>query len=633
MKRNLLIYIVLSGLMVVNSLPIQAQNDIEVVSEDGDEQSFSYTDKVTFLRHGQSERYAWKSSSSSASNYNSQGKAYDISHIKTIRRYVEPVVHDVSDPEASGINVLSIESDGTMAIEASEEKVPKVGDIICSGPTESFPHGYMLRVTDVSKSSEVRSTRSWGDDLKIWKFVIKTTAAALNEVLSNFHYSEHVDFNDIQIDQVTDNEGHSLEAIEETQKVWKFPISLDLGPNLTITTEITIAPKDLVLYIDIVNKQFQKFGIDFDFDIDLSLQIDAKLDSKYEKNIPLFNIILNPIPICAEPPVVVTPLFHVYLNLKADGLINLSFVPIRSSYEVHSGAYYDFQQEKIVPNIGDDFYTITEKKENKKDVYKLEGGLAFNGSVSASIGASCSWGIDGCNYIGRLKNLPQKLDVVKDMCTIDLRYDVNRVISTKVGLDNINTDAWDDYHFSDECKTENYGQAHLQFFFRIWNPFKKDFVGVDKELKGVAAHFWDDDLFPSLFVPDYQHLTAKLSNGNVLLHAVKYKPYFWNTLFKEENFGFRYRKNYNSDREMPEWKDVSASNVIGNEDDPLWHFDGVIPFNDLEKGCIYYVCPYSYGLTPAGTYNYLHRKGLYLRVDDNGTITFNELPDIPGVDL
>ena len=429
MRNNNLLHYIIFGLVALYSIPSVAQNTIEVTCESDGQKNNTFTDKVSFLRQGQSERYAWKPSSSSASNYNSLGKAFDISHIKSISRYVEPVVYDVTNSETSRINVTSIEKDGTMTVEAPEENAPKVGDIICSGPTTHAPYGYMLRVTEITKvSTEASATRSWGDDLEIWKFVIKTTAAALNEVLSNFHYSKHVDFDDIQIDQVTDNEGHVLEMIEETPKEWKVPLKLDLGPNLTVKPEIIIKPKDLFLYVDVKDRKFQKFGADFDFDVDVSLQIDAKLDSKFEKTISLFHFLLKPIPICETPPVVITPLFQVYLTFKADGHIKLSCVPIRNTYEIKAGAYYDFEKEKIIPNIDGEYYSIQEKKDGAREISTLEAGLLFNGSASASIGASFSVGVDGCNYVGRVDFLPQQLDVLADMLSLDVWYDFNRKI-------------------------------------------------------------------------------------------------------------------------------------------------------------------------------------------------------------
>ena len=70
-------------------LPIYGQKQIEVTYDNNGEKTTVFTDKVTFLRHGQSERYAWKPSSSSASNYNAQGSTFDIRHVKTISRNVE----------------------------------------------------------------------------------------------------------------------------------------------------------------------------------------------------------------------------------------------------------------------------------------------------------------------------------------------------------------------------------------------------------------------------------------------------------------------------------------------------------------------------------------------------------------
>ena len=631
-KNHLLNYIV-AGIIAVYSIPVLAQNELEVTSESDGEQIVTFTDKGSLSRHGNSERYTWKPSSSSSSRYNSEGKAVEISHIKSIRRKVEPTIYDVTNPETSEINVMSIEKDGTMSIEASEEKAPKVGDIICSGPTELAPYGYLLRVTEVNKRSEVRSTRSWREDLKLWKFVLKTTTAAFNEVLSNFHYAKHINFDDIQIDQLTDSEGNNLQIIEEKPKEWKVPMKLDLGPNLTIKPEIIIKPKDLFLYVDVKDKEFQKFGADFDMDVDVSLQIDVKLDSKFEKSFSLFYIFLKPIPICAEPPIVLTPLFQVYLTFKADGQIKLSCVPVNNTYRIQAGAYYDFIQKKIIPNVDGDYYNITLEKEGVKNMNSVEGGITFNGSVSAALGASLSLGIDGCNYVGRVNFIPEKMSFLADMVSVDFWYDLVMSLSAKLGIDNINTEVWNDYHIYDQCKSENTFKDHLQFFLRIWNPFKGQFVGFEPKIDDIGSHFWEDDLYPSLFVPDYQDLTAKPKNGAVMLHVKKYRPYFWNILFKEQGYGFRYAKFIDKDTKMTNWKNVPASNVIGNENDPLWFFDGMIPMDDLEKGSRYFVCPYSYVLTPAGSYTYLHRDGLYFRVNDNGTISFNELPNIPGFDL
>ena len=257
----------------------------------------------------------------------------------------------------------------------------------------------------------------------------------------------------------------------------------------------------------------------------------------------------------------------------------------------------------------------------------------MNGSVSTSIGASYSLGIDGCNYIGRVDFLPKKIDIMADMLSADIWYDLTTKFSSKLGVDNINVESFADYHFTDECKVENYLNNTVQFHCRVWNPFKHKFIGYEPKIEGKGLHFLEDDLYPSLFVSDFKSFTAKLSNGNISLSVVKYRPYFYNTLFKEQSIGFRYGKYKNSNTKITDWEEVAAGNVVGNADDPLWYVYGQIPLGNLEKGCTYFVCPFSYVLAPSGTYTYLHRKGLFLRVNDDGTLSYNEMPNIPGMDL
>ena len=71
------------------SFPAYGQNNIEVTCKNDGGQMTVFTDKVSFVRHGEAERYAWKPSSSDASNYHQQGRAYDIRNVLSIRRYVE----------------------------------------------------------------------------------------------------------------------------------------------------------------------------------------------------------------------------------------------------------------------------------------------------------------------------------------------------------------------------------------------------------------------------------------------------------------------------------------------------------------------------------------------------------------
>lgn len=89
------------------AFPAHAQNNIEVTYKIDEGQKTIFTDKVSFVRHGDAERYAWKPSSSEASNYHQQGRAYDIRNVMSIRRYVEHT-STIKLPKNSPINLSDV---------------------------------------------------------------------------------------------------------------------------------------------------------------------------------------------------------------------------------------------------------------------------------------------------------------------------------------------------------------------------------------------------------------------------------------------------------------------------------------------------------------------------------------------
>lgn len=543
----------------------------------------------------------------------------------------DAIATDVADAESQGIRIVSVDCENeTMTVEATEEKAPRVGDFFYSGPTDEHPYGYRYRVTSVTKQ-ESQTSRGL-DDVKEFFYVLKLTAAAINEITKNLNISYTVPLDQIDLDMVTDNEGNQITVYEDHKREWRVPIKdLDIGDNISISPEIIIKPKAMTVDLVIKDHEMVKFGVNVDFDIDTSIRIDAKLKAKLEKKFSLFHYFLKPIPVCETPPIVVTPLIQAYFIFRADGKITLSCVPINDTFNANFGAYYDFQQEKVFPSKGEKVFNIKWNESKSKNLTTMEGALSVDGSLLSTLGASLSIGLNGCNYVGRVDFI-KKLDFVADMVTIDYTLGVNHKLSAGLGIDNIDTEAYEDFHFSDWCKSEFYGDSYTTFYLRVWNPFKKEFAGFEPKTGGESERFWNFDLYPSLFIPEYRDVKLTLTDGNVLLNAAKYRPLFWNTLFKEQGHGFRFLKT-SGDDDAAEWQTVPASSVIGNDDDPVWYINATIPKGSLERGESYIICPYSYMLTPSGSLQYLHRKGVMIRINDNGNITYNELPDIPGFNI
>lgn len=180
----------------------------------------------------------------------------------------QALVIDVTKPESSGINIVSLDYDGTLTVESTEENAPKVGDVLYSGRSEISPYGFILHVTDVVRKGEAKiSTRSL-DDLKKYIFIIKTTAGAVNEIVKNLSIAYHVDLKNIDIDEITDSEGRTLDVDEMNEREWKVPLKdLKLG-NVSLSPEIIFRPKDMILYLDVKDGEFQKFGADLNLEME-----------------------------------------------------------------------------------------------------------------------------------------------------------------------------------------------------------------------------------------------------------------------------------------------------------------------------------------------------------------------------
>ncbi len=65
-----------------------------------------------------------------------------------------PAVINLTDPNSSGASVVSYDyHDGSLILEMPEEKLPKVGDIVCSGITEQAPYGFLFQVREIERIS------------------------------------------------------------------------------------------------------------------------------------------------------------------------------------------------------------------------------------------------------------------------------------------------------------------------------------------------------------------------------------------------------------------------------------------------------------------------------------------------
>ena len=546
----------------------------------------------------------------------------------------EPEVIDLTDPESSSIEVVSLESDGTMALMTTVDKVPNVGDYLWSAPTKIAPYGYLVRVEDVKMSANSSPSTRGVDEIIAY---LKTVAANINEIVEtgNLDKTFDVNFDDIKIEKVTDAQGNELEFVETEQKEWKVPLKgLNIGP-FTVTPDIIIRPKALSYYFKIEDYDFKNMGVDFDFDMESSILVDATLSSHFEKTFVLYHVFLKPI-VFKTPPIVITPLFQVYLSFEADGSMKFSCVPVKNKHSIHIGANYDVSSDVITPSKGHKkVLDVTDIGKGLVPWADMEKGFELKGAFRASFGASYSAGLYGCNYIGRVDFLGNKLDFLADLVGFDAWVDLWRETKASVGINNINMKTGDDFKFTDACSSKNALEGHFDFNLSFYNPLKKKKHGFTKTLETEPVYFWNEEHFPSLFCSEFSDFTATMSNEIITFSARKYMPFFRYTLFEEYAFGFRYAQcDDGNEKTIKEWVDLDISNNYAGKKS-LWDFDvnSSLPISKFEKGHIYVVYPYAYVKNPIGEFMYIHRQGIKIRVNFDGTLTKNILSVVPGEDL
>lgn len=555
----------------------------------------------------------------------------------------EPVVIDMTDPEGSGIEVKSIENDGTMTIEAPEDKAPKVGDILCSGSTELAPYGYLYKVTEVNRVNSQSPTRMDGWDRLVFELkVIRTTLTA---VIDNFHatFRFPINLDDVKVSNVITEEGVELTSSGDYQTIWQLPKKKLTFGNISLTPDIKIKPENLTLYLEIGGKQIKKFGADFDAEFEASVQIDANFKSTaVDKSYPLYDVFLDPITIMiGTVPVVITPYFMVYLSIKVDGSAQLSWVPVSCEYDVHLGGYFNTETNKFVPSEGrEKFLTYENCKQTQETWLDLNSGFTVKGTVKSGLGVGLSLGLYGCNLVGK-GNLPIKtngdlinFDNLADLASLELYADLYDKMTAGISLDDINLKPGEESHFDDICKTSVEFVCGVAMHLGFTSPFTGERKGFDPSYETNPLVLLKEKEGQTLFWSGFAELNASLNGDNLHMTSNKLRPLF--DIFEEKGFGFKYVK-IKDGQIVGQWDMADVSSYYSHDVyKSLWDYtvEADIPISKFERGNTYYICPYTcFKWYDSSNQYYISRQGMYITISNNGKLTYNELGEIPGEDL
>ena len=559
----------------------------------------------------------------------------------------QPSVFNYSDPNDSGVTVVSYDN-GTILMETTEDKIPNVGDYVCSGPTDEAPYGYLRKVLSVTRNETKSVTAT------VFKLV--TGDPDLDEVFDKLNIDTSIpyDLTKLKIESVTDPEGNELEFLPEKEgwtiinKPLKIDLSLffdgfdekgevyqyheDIKDNLVITPTVTIIPKKLSFPVKIQDGDFKHLGIDLDFDVDMDLKTDIWIGSKYDsKEIPLFNIKMSPwVIMLGEVPFVLTPLFTFYYQIKAEGGVTISFKPVDVELGMHFGAIYDFEKNESAPHGGDEFFTKTTKKSNSFALDKLDTELKISGELRSDLGISFSVGAYGCNLIERMKGFYQTARKVgfnlADALAVEIRGYIYAQVKAQFSIKGLDQEV---SRVDDSCSSGLYANATLQFFVKIFN------IGWEPKLEPKdPLVIWEPfKNIKSLFISEFSEFKIETNHDMLKLYANKHRPCFGRALFSEMDYGFCY-KEYDKENEKEGLHYISIRDKYSEPTEGfVQSVEGEIPLSYFVPGKAYTVYPYSQVSSYILDGLCVLRKEISFVYRDNGTLSNVNMEDVPGENL
>lgn len=578
----------------------------------------------------------------------------------------KPVVFDFSDSKKSGVSVVSYE-DGVLLIETKEDKIPKVGDHICSGPTEAAPYGYLRRVVSVTEVN-TKSDMSRLIKLLTDEPILETVFDALT-----FDTTIPIDLSEIDISSVTDTEGNALSFVKEN-KGWKIidsPIKIDLkmafeGVDedgneypyyedekdfVTITPTVVLTPKKLSIPISINNGNFKRLGLETNWDVDLRVKADFWLGKKYDsKMVPLYNIQLKPITIpLGEIPFVITPLFTLYYKFKAEGGASIGFTLIDLTVDVNAGCLYNFEDKKLYPPqeepykgkyfcYGKDGVQYRSNEEEGLEMESAPDEMRIKGELRGDLGISFSVGAYGCNLINRIVDggwFAQKVGwTVADALAAEFCGFVYAQLKAQFGIGDI------DKSFSsvdkpssrikDGCNFGIYANYSAQFFCQIFQLGWEPKYEPEKPLT-----IWEPfKNIKSLFFSEFSSFEVTTNHDVLALSSKKHRPLFGYSLFNEADFGFCY-KEMNEGMDGLRYVSIRDNNPVTEEDSKSFTqlVKGEIPLARFEEGKSYTVYPYSEVNSYLQQGLRVLRTGRSFVYRGGNSLSDVNLEDVPGTNL
>ena len=201
------------------------------------------------------------------------------------------------DTATANSKLESLNKSGTLVFNNLQEKdMPVKGDIICSGPSEAAPYGFLYKVNTVTTSGS--------------KTVVTTEDATLEEAVYQAEVSQSFDlvFAEGEVEEID-----GVEVVRNTNSMQRAALPFDTTIKLNINKEVSAgvnlkgsldlsAKVDCDIKIEWFTMERFEFSIKPQFKTDLAASISGKIEK--EKPVPIYHkkslpelIMVGPVPV------------------------------------------------------------------------------------------------------------------------------------------------------------------------------------------------------------------------------------------------------------------------------------------------------------------------------------------------
>ena len=551
----------------------------------------------------------------------------------------KPVIHVTSDAGDADFTVVDVGSDETMTIKTTRGNMPKVGDVLASGPTEKAPYGFLCRVVAVD---EVSSRSVIGDAADEVVLSIKKGEAYIDDVLPDKDFDFPIPLEDLKIDHANDAEGNEVTVLKDDDYLWKvvdIPIPLKLWTNkekdedtsthyAELKGEFKISwlmdPKKLTFFVHLGHENIAKWGVAYDYRsklaFDANLTLKGNILNLSDKT--LIDETLTPITIPTEVPIVITPKWVVKCTAILGAKLKANVRLFENTADVATELYYTALNPKVPK--------FTFKPNNEENRFFMlnstDASVEFDGDVELSFTSSLTFGLYGSNLT------PDGLN-----SGFRIRDKVELKSNVHIGYEYINKNSFTDYSTCEVTDEASMAVGHISegdVYLTFFNPFRW-------KTSELALHVWNDDdehwdgKMPLLYA-SFRDIEANLHQTDyVTFTATKVIPL---VPLNEDDFGFCYR--IDDENSSSEWKLISLKDYYN---DP-WHNNNLLMTTSYPIECNFStknLLPNTrYVFRPyVVSYNGLEKvfiprgKSIKIQTDSKGKVNNTTIEDIPGEKL